>query len=169
MTDTLKTYASVPLRLMAAVGFLYHGLPKFTPEGHQMFVGMLEGIRVPAPELASWLVGVVEVAGGLLLLMGYRVRLVVLPLIADMLVAMFTVHWPNGFNVINMTGMGPAGPTFGMPGIELSLLYLSILSALWLTGAGRFSLDARREQPGMFPHEPALGASAEARRPPSGK
>jgi putative oxidoreductase len=60
-----------------------------------------------------------------------------------MLVAMFTVHLPHGFNFMNMTGMTAEGPTFGMPGFETNLLYISILTALWLTGAGPWSIEAR--------------------------
>jgi putative oxidoreductase len=143
MTVALRAYAPIPLRLMAAIGFLYHGMPKFTPEGHQMFLGMLQGAGIPAPELASWLAAAVEVGGGLLLLVGLMVRLAVIPLIVNMLVAMFTVHLPHGFNFMNMTGMTAEGPTFGMPGFETNLLYISILTALWLTGAGPWSIEAR--------------------------
>ena len=165
MNHTLKSYGPVPLRLMLAAGFLYHGLPKFTAEGHRMFAGMLQGIGIPSPEPVAWFVGGVEVLGGLLLLLGLLVRLAVLPLLVDMLVAMFTVHWASGFNAINLTGQGPAGPTFGMPGYEFSLLYISILTALWFTGAGRWSLDALRERPEEIPREPGLRARRETEQP----
>ena len=161
MTDRFIPFGPLPLRLMMAIGFFYHGLPKLTPQGHQTFVGMLQGIGVPSPEPVAWMVGVLEVVGAALLLVGYRVRLVVIPLIVEMVVAMVTVHWPSGFNTINITGMGPDGPTFGMPGIELNLLYISILSALWFTGAGWLSFDIRREQPEAIPIEPGF----EVRRP----
>jgi putative oxidoreductase len=147
MTRNLSAYAPVPLRLILAIGFVYHGLPKFTPEGHQMFVGMLQGAGIPVPELASWVNAVVEVGGALLLLLGWQVRLVALPLIVNMLVAMFTVHWPHGFGFINMTGMTAAGPTFGMPGYEVTLLYIAMLVALLLTGAGPWSVEARKTRP----------------------
>jgi uncharacterized membrane protein YphA (DoxX/SURF4 family) len=157
MKDTLREFGPLPLRLMMAVGFFYHGFPKLTPAGHQQFVGMLQGIGVPSPEPVAWMVGALEVGGALLLLVGYQVRLIVLPLIVEMLVAMATVHWPSGFNTINITGTGPNGPTFGMPGIEFSLLYISILAALWFTGAGRLSFDHRRETEAI-PREPGLAA-----------
>jgi putative oxidoreductase len=151
MTVALRACAPIPLRLMGAIGFLYHGMPKFTPEGHQMFLGMLQGAGIPAPELASWLAAAVEVGGGLLLLVGLMVRLAVIPLIVNMLVAMFTVHLPHGFSFMNMTGMTAEGPTFGMPGFETNLLYISILTALWLTGAGPWSIEARAGSAGGAP------------------
>jgi putative oxidoreductase len=143
MPDALRAYSPIPLRLIAAVGFLYHGIPKFTPEGHQEFLTWLQGLSVPVPGLASWVVAAVEVGGGLLLLIGWMVHLAVLPLIIDMLVATVTVHWSNGFNFIHITGMTPQGPTFGMPGYEVPLLYIAILVSLWLSGAGAWSMDER--------------------------
>jgi putative oxidoreductase len=35
----------------------------------------------------------------------------------------------------------PAGPQFGPPGYEVSLLYLACLAALVMGGAGPFSVD----------------------------
>ncbi len=61
--SSLPRWTAIPLRLIVAIGFLYHGLPKFSAEGHQMFVGMLQGGGVPAPALMSWVTPVVEVIG----------------------------------------------------------------------------------------------------------
>jgi uncharacterized membrane protein YphA (DoxX/SURF4 family) len=131
---------------MLGLGFLAHGLPKFTAEGHQLFLGALQGMGVPLAEPASWLIGALEVAGALLFLLGYKVRLVVLPLIVDMLVAAIKVHGPNGFNAIHIVSIGPGGVTFGMPGFEFPLLYMVMLVSLWLSGAGPLSLDQRSDQ-----------------------
>lgn len=38
----MSSFAPLPLRAMIVIGFLYHGLPKFTAQGHQEFVGMLQ-------------------------------------------------------------------------------------------------------------------------------
>lgn len=107
---------------------------------------MLQGVGVPAPGLMAWVVGVVEVFGALALLAGAFVAVAAVPLIVDMLVAMVTVHLPNGFSFINITGMTGAGPVFGMPGIEVSLLYISALLALAIGGAGAWSVDERRHR-----------------------
>jgi putative oxidoreductase len=143
MVTTFKQWAPLPLRITLGAGFLYHGLPKvFSSEGHHAFVGALGGLGVPAPAITAWLVGLAEVVGGLALLAGALVAIASAVLIADMLVAMFTVHLQHGFNFINITGTGPQGPVFGMPGAEVNLLYIAGLLALALGGAGAWSVDA---------------------------
>jgi len=144
MSDKLSRYAPLPLRLILGFGFLFHGLPKLG-SGHAGFVGMLTGIGVPAPGLMAYVVGLVESLGGLALLLGAFVAIASLPLIMNMLVAMFTVHLPAGFSFMNMTGMGPDGPTFGMPGYEVPLLYIAGLAGLALIGAGTLSVDGMRK------------------------
>ncbi|MGH7699777.1 MAG: DoxX family protein [Gemmatimonadales bacterium] len=148
MKKDWSAYGPLALRLVIGIGFLYHGVPKlFTGQGHQMFQGMLESIGIPAPGLMSWVVAIVEVGGGLALLAGAFTAIAGSLLIVNMLVAMFMVHWPNGFSFINITGMTDAGPTFGMPGIEVNLLYIGGLLALVLGGPGPLSVDARRARP----------------------
>ena len=142
MGKTWNEYASVPLRVLLGFGFAYHGFPKlFSSQGHAGFVSMLQDIGVPAAGLASWLVGIVEFFGGLLLIVGAFVTIISVLGIIDMLVAMFTVHLPNGFNFLNITGMTEAGPTFGMPGYEVNVLYIAGFLALALAGAGALSVD----------------------------
>ena len=137
-----KHWAPLPLRIMLGVGFFYHGWPKvFSAEGHQGFAGMLGGLGVPAPETTAWLVGLEEIVGGLALIAGAFVAVAAVVLIVDMLVAMFTVHAPHGFNFINITGMGKQGPVFGMPGAEVNLLYIAGLVALVIAGTGAWSVD----------------------------
>ena len=152
MTNGIKSLAPLPLRLILGFGFAYHGYPKlFTGEGHEMFVGMLQNIGVPAAGLMSWFVGILEFFGGLALIVGAFVGIISILGILNMLVAMFTVHFPNGFNFMNMTGMTESGPTFGMPGYEVNLLYIAGFAALVLLGAGRFSVDEVRARSGGSP------------------
>ncbi len=142
MGDGLQKWAPLPLRLILGFGFAYHGFPKlFSAEGHRMFVGMLQGIGVPAPGATAWLVGIVEFAGGLALIAGAFVAVVSGLGILNMLVALFTVHLGSGFNFLNITGMGESGPLFGMPGYEVNLLYIAGFVALILMGAGAASVD----------------------------
>jgi len=145
MQTSRASWAPVPLRLMLAIGFLFHGLPKLTAAGHAGFAGMLAGIGVPLPGLAAWGVGVVEVVGALAILVGMYVTLASGLLIVNMAVAALTVHLANGFNFINITGMGDQGPIFGMPGVEVNLLYIAALLALLLSGPGALSVGRRRE------------------------
>ena len=79
----------MPLRLILGVGFLYHGAPKlFSAPDHQMFLGMLQGMGVPAAGLMAWVIGIVEVFGGLALILGAFVSVASALLIANMLVAL---------------------------------------------------------------------------------
>lgn len=144
MLETLKPYATLPVRLILGSGFVYHGYGKlFSAEGHQMFQGMLQNIGVPAASLMSWVVGAVEFFGGLALIVGAFVAIVGVLQIGVMLTALFTVHLSNGFNFIHITGMTDAGPQFGMPGYEVNLLYIAGLAVLVLGGAGALSVDQR--------------------------
>ena len=159
MARTWSELAPIPLRLMLGFGFLYHGFPKlFSAQGHDGFVGMLQGMGVPAPELAAWLVGIVEFGGGLALVVGAFVTIVSALLIVNMLVAAFMVHWPAGFNFMNMTGMTESGPQFGMPGYEVPLLYAAALLALVLGGAGAWSVDRARAGHGTARHDVTASA-----------
>ncbi len=138
-------WAPLPVRLILGIGFLYHGLPKLlSPAEHEMFLGILQGIGVPASGLMAWILGIVEVLGGLALIAGAFITVTALVLSINMLVALFTVHLPMGFSFMNITGLSEAGPTFGMPGYEVNLLYLAGLAALILGGAGALSVDQKR-------------------------
>jgi putative oxidoreductase len=131
---------------MLGLGFLIHGIPKLIPgPGHEGFVGMLAGLGVPMADAMGWVVGVVEVLGAVMLLLGAWTRIAALMLIVVMSFAMVLVHLPNGFGFINITGMSETGPLFGMPGIEVNLMYIAGLLALLIGGAGVFSIDNARE------------------------
>jgi putative oxidoreductase len=120
-------------------------LPKLvSAEGRAGFAGMLGMIGVPAPELMAWVVGFVEVLGALALLAGVATTFAAALLIVNMLVAMFMVHWPAGFDFVNITGMTESGPQFGLPGYEVNLLYIAMLLAILLGGPGRHSVEGRR-------------------------
>jgi putative oxidoreductase len=58
-----------------------------------------------------------------------------------LLVAIFTVHWPNGFSSIKLQSVTAAGAHFGQPGYETDLLYLAAILALVIIGSGPFALD----------------------------
>ena len=147
MSDSMKKWAPIPLRLILGFGFVYHGFPKlFSADGHEMFLGMLQDIGVPAAGLMSWFVGAVELVGGIALITGALVSIASALLIVNMLVAILTVHLPLGFNFMNMTGMTDSGPQFGMPGYETPLLYVGGLLALLLTGPSHLSIDEKLAQ-----------------------
>lgn len=63
------------------------------------------GLGLPFPALLAWLATLTEAVGAIILLIGFGVRWVSLPLMVTMLVAAFTVHWQNGWLAI-ATGSG---------------------------------------------------------------
>jgi putative oxidoreductase len=58
------------------------------------------GLGLPFPTVLAGLATITELAGAVLLLLGLGVRLVAIPLMVTMLVAMFSVHWDNGWLAI---------------------------------------------------------------------
>ena len=150
--DPRQYYNTIPLRLMVAFGMLLYGLPKFTPDGHQQFVGMLGQFGAPIPEVLAWLVAGMEVGGGIAILFGLLTRLAALGLLVIQAVALFVVHLPSGFSFMNVTGMTPQGPTYGLPGFEVNLLYIAMLLALWIGGPGAIAV-ARGRVPERLPEE----------------
>ncbi len=58
------------------------------------------GLGLPFPELMAWSATLTEVGGAILLLTGLAVRWISVPLMVTMLVAIFTVHWQNGWLAI---------------------------------------------------------------------
>jgi putative oxidoreductase len=91
-------------------------------------------------------VTLLEIFGGLALLMGAFVTIISIPLILSMLGAMFTVNIKYGFSAVNTIGLTPEGPQFGPPGYEINLLYIAGLVALILGGSGPLSIDALRSR-----------------------
>jgi putative oxidoreductase len=154
----LDRYWPLPLRVVLGIAFLSHGLPKLGA-GHAGFVGMLQQIGFPAPGFFAWVATLLEILGGLALIAGAFVSVAAVLLIVEMLVAMFTVHLPHGFSFVNITGMTPQGPQFGMPGVEVNLLYIAGLLSLLFGGPGPYSVDERvwkAQSPLRIPwrHEP---------------
>jgi putative oxidoreductase len=58
------------------------------------------GLGLPFPELLAWAATLTEAGGAILLLTGLAVRWISVPLMITMLVAIFTVHWQNGWLAI---------------------------------------------------------------------
>src|SRR5260221_5201241 len=137
----LGRWAPVPLRLTVGYGFMEHGFAKLV-RGLDAFPAILQALGVPAPYLMGWLTILVEIFGGLAVLLGALVPLVSIPMAAVLLVAMFTVHLPYGFSSIKLQAVTAAGAQFGPPGYETDLLYLACLAALVLGGSGPLAIDS---------------------------
>ena len=140
-----REWVPIPIRMILGVGFMVHGWAKWE-RGPAAFAELLKQVHVPLPLASAWLVTLLEILGGLALLMGAFVALVSIPLIFSMLVAMLTVNIKYGFSAVNTLGLTPEGPQLGPPGYEINLLYIAGLVALILGGAGPLSIDALRSR-----------------------
>lgn len=137
---SIARWLSIPLRLIVGYGFMEHGFAKLS-KGPDAFALILHGMGVPAPHFMAWMTILVELFGGLSVLLGAFVPVVAVPMSAVLLVAMFTVHLPYGFSSIKLLSVTSGHATFGPPGYEVSLLYLACLAALVIGGAGPLSID----------------------------
>jgi putative oxidoreductase len=119
------------LILRAVVGFLMaaHGLQKLNVGPSEFGSTALDSLGVPAPILAGYVVTVVELGGGILLVLGLLTRLAALLLTIDLVVAILLVKTKVG-----LIGQMAAGA-------ELDLALIAAFLALFLMGPGRASLD----------------------------
>ena len=117
------------LRLALAAILLYHGLPKVMNFGAT--VGGFQTMHVPAPTLTAAFAVLVEVIGGILILLGIAVDVVGVLVVIHMLGAIVTVHWANGFD-------------FTKGGWEHPFSVLIMALVLALAGPGDYAVGARR-------------------------
>ncbi len=64
------------------------------------------GLGLPYPEVLAWAAALTETGGAILLVIGLAVRWISIPLMVTMIVAIVTVHWPNGWLAV----AEPSGP-----------------------------------------------------------
>jgi putative oxidoreductase len=135
-----QSWYALPLRLAVGFGFIEHGYAKLA-RGPEAFAAILHAIGTPAAELMAWATIMVELVGGLLVLVGAFIPIASIPMAVVLLVAILTVHLPNGFSSIKLLSFDAAGAHFGQPGYETDLLYMAGLVALALGGAGPLALE----------------------------
>jgi putative oxidoreductase len=119
--------ALLVLRLTLGIVMLAHGYQKVFTFG---FAGITQGFTqmgVPLPGVTAPLVSLLELLGGVALIIGLLTRLAALGFVFDMLGAMAFVHFKNGFFL----------PT----GFEFAFTLLGVSIAVMLGGAGIASVD----------------------------
>ena len=134
------TWYALPLRLVIGLGFVEHGYAKLY-RGADAFIAILHAMGMPFADLLGWATIAVEIVGGLLILFAAFVPLAAVPMIVVLLVAIVTVHLPNGSSSIKLMSYDAAGAHFGPPGYETDLLYVAGLVALCVGGPGPLSWD----------------------------
>ena len=141
-TSAIPTsWYAIPLRIVVGFGFMQHGYAKLA-RGPEEFINILHLIGVPFSFLLGLATIVVELIGGLFILLGAFVPLTAVPMIVILVVAIFSVHLPNGFSSIKLQSFDAAGAHFGQPGYETDLLYVAALVALCLGGPGPMSVNS---------------------------
>ena len=120
--------ALLALRVVLAAVMLAHGLQKVT--GFAGTAGFFASAGIPAPTLLAAYAAVVEVGGGVLMLLGVAVDIVGLLFALDMIGAIVFVHFKNGFS--------------GQGGYEFPLTLLAVTVALALAGPGAYSVGGRK-------------------------
>jgi putative oxidoreductase len=136
-----QAWWALPLRLIVGYGFMEHGYAKLA-RGPEVFTGILHALHMPAAPLLAWATILTELIGGFAVLVGALVPFVSIPMTIVLLVAIITVHLPNGFSSIKLLAVTAAGAHFGQPGYETDLLYVACLAALVLGGSGPFAFDS---------------------------
>jgi len=135
--------APLLLRLYLAPVFYMAGINKYNSfdETVAWFGNPEWGLGLPMPWLMAFLATATELAGAVLLLLGFATRWISIPLMFTMVVAMFTVHWHNGWLAIS-TGSGLFATERTMGAIDRLDRAKSILrehgNYSWLTENGSF-------------------------------
>ena len=140
MVTAKNAWALVPLRLVVGFGFAAHGYAKLA-RGPETFAAILHVMGVPAPGLMAWATSLLELLGGISLMLGAYVLPLSLPLSVVMVTAMFGVHFRYGFSSIRLQALSASGAIFGPVGYELNLLYVAALLVLALCGPSPVSVD----------------------------
>ena len=120
--DAYRPQALALLRIVAAILFLAHGTQKlfgFPGGGNTVTLVSLMGLA-----------GILEVVGGLLLIIGYQTRIVAFVLSGMMAVAYWMAHAPQNFYPV-------------LNGGDAAILFCFVFLYLVFAGPGAWSVDKR--------------------------
>src|SRR5437868_729419 len=135
--------AIILLRLMAGSVFLWEGVLKFVYANQG--VGRFTKLGFPFPQATANFAGVLEIVGGLLLITGLFTRLICVPFIIEMLVAMLSTKIPLYLGTSPLP-LPPVPPQVGfwavLHEIRSEYAQLACCAFLLVDGPGRWSVDA---------------------------
>ncbi len=130
MTSNILSYGEnislLLARLTIAYGFYEPAMKKWSDISSVS--GWFGSLGIPFPTLSAYMAAGTELLGVILLTLGLFTRLISIPLIIVMIVAITTVHLAHGFSA-------------GDNGFEIPLYYMLFLAIFASFGAGKFSLD----------------------------
>jgi putative oxidoreductase len=135
--------AIILIRLMAGGVFLWEGVLKFV--FHNQGGGRFALIGIPLPETMATFVALLEIVGGILLISGLFTRLIAVPFIIEMLVAMLSTKIAMYLGTSPLP-LPPAPPKTGLWAVlhEIRSEYAQLMSVTFLliAGPGPWSMDA---------------------------
>jgi uncharacterized membrane protein YphA (DoxX/SURF4 family) len=135
--------STILIRLMAGGVFLSEGILKFVYVNQG--VGRFTKIGIPAPGPTAHFVAVLEIVGGLLIMSGLLTRLIAVPFIIEMIVAILSTKVSLYLGTSPLP-LPPAPPQNGIWAVlhETRSDYAQIMSVLFLfaAGPGPWSIDA---------------------------
>ncbi len=117
-------------RIITGFLFLYHGYLKIGM-GQDAVTGFFTKVNIPMPEVMALLVTYGEIIAGIALIIGIYTHWAAKLAAVIILGAIYFVHLQNGYD-------GSKG------GYEYQLLILGACLLIATTGAGKYSLDAKR-------------------------
>mgnify|MGYP003571732435 CR=1 FL=1 len=126
ITDNFQSIALLFARLTIAYGFYEPAMKKW--QGMDNVASWFGSMGIPFPTLNAYMAASTETLGVILLTLGLFTRLISIPLIVVMLVAIFLVHFQNGFSA-------------AANGFEIPFYYMLFLMIFASFGAGKISLD----------------------------
>jgi putative oxidoreductase len=130
--EKLAQYGPLPIRILAGIAFIIHGLPKLSNiAGTEDFFANMIGL----PAAMALPIGLLEVIGGIALLVGALTRVASILLIIEMIGSTIVAKLSRGF----------------VGGYELDLLLMAISISLLLTGPGRISVEWNVLKRELFP------------------
>jgi putative oxidoreductase len=132
LVQTNDSYAQLAIRLPIGLIFMAHGAQKlfgaFGGYGLEGTGQWMASIGLEPGWLMALMAGSAEFFGGIALMIGLLTRLAGASLAFTMVVAIFTVHWANGFFMSNN-------------GYEFGLALLAASVFISISGAGKLSAD----------------------------
>ncbi|WP_457750067.1 HvfX family Cu-binding RiPP maturation protein [Sulfurimonas sp.] len=126
LSEYLKSVSLLFARLLVAYGFYEPAMMKWNDM--KSVVEWFGSMGIPFPTFNAYMAASTEIVGVVLLTLGFFTRIISIPLIIIMIVAIVTVHLHNGFSA-------------GNNGFEIPLYYMAFLLIFFSHGAGKFSLD----------------------------
>ena len=131
MSEIAVDLATLILRLSLGVIMVSHGIPKIKK---REVLGKKWNDHYGVPKATIWLTGILQIVGGLALLVGLFTSLTSLILALDMLAALYIC-------IFNSHHREPFNSVSPVKGWDVNLLLVGALVVVMILGGGKWSLD----------------------------